>query len=77
MISDLANYRTDDKVQFITISRLSDNLESLAYSINDYINIRFKTKTYEENLLMYQKIVDSIKISDEIMSKIIENRNNH
>lgn len=77
MSNDLTNYSTDNKVQFLTITRMAENLEELAYSINDYIRIRFSTKSYEENLLMYQKIVDSIKISDEIISKIIENRNNH
>lgn len=77
MYNDLTNYSTENKVQFLTITRMASNLEELAYSINDYIHIRFNKKSYEENLLMYQKIVDSIKISDEIISKIIENRNNH
>lgn len=77
MINLLANVNEHNKIEFSIFSKLSDNLQSLKYSINDYINIRFNTCSYEQNLAMYFKIANSVKITDKIISNIIENRNKH
>lgn len=77
MINSFENINEKDKIEFSIFSKISDNLQSLKYSINDYINIRFTKSSYEANLAMYYKITNSVKITDKIISNIIENRNKH
>jgi hypothetical protein len=75
MVSLLSNISELNSLEYTTVTRTIDNLKELSFSINTYMMNRFNTKTYEENLAMYYKMVNSVKITDKIISKIIENRN--
>ena len=74
MIQSLSNVEGNNKFEFSTITTIGENLNDLKYNINDYINIRFAKRTYEENLSMYYKMINSLKITDKIISNIVENR---
>ena len=74
IIESLDNVEGNNKFEFSTINTEKENLNELRYSINDYINLRFAKRTYDENLAMYYKITNSLKIADKIISNIVENR---
>lgn len=75
IIDSISNVDEHNKFEFSILIEAIRNLEKLRYTINDYINIKFVKSSYEENLATYYKMTNSIKITDKIISNIIENRN--
>ena len=75
IIDSISNIDEHNKFEFSILIESIRNLEKLRYTINDYINIKFAKCSYEENLATYYKMTNSIKITDKIISNIIENRN--
>lgn len=75
IIDSISNIDEHNKFEFSILIEAIRNLEKLRYTINDYINIKFAKCSYEENLATYYKMTNSIKITDKIISNIIENRN--
>lgn len=71
LIQTLSNVSGIDKLEYSTLLKINENLLQLKYCINEYINIRFINRSYEENLSMYYKIVNSLKITEKIISNIV------
>ena len=65
----------DDEVESFTLSNLSNNLKRSQSLVYDYVLNIFDKKEYAENLYIYYSILDTVKLSKEIISKIVEKRN--
>lgn len=65
----------DDEIESFTLSNLSNNLKRSQSLVYDYVLNLFDKKEYAENLYIYYSILDTVKLSKEIISKIVEKRN--
>ena len=76
MLDNLSNVEGNDKFESSTLVNINKNLQNLKYAVNDYINIRFAKRSYEENLSMFYKMENTLKITCKLISNICEKRDN-
>lgn len=73
--SQLTKAEALDPKESMLISFTQDEVSKLQKIVYDYIIFKFEKDSYEENLVMYYKFDTSLKINNEIITKVNDMRN--